>query len=93
MTRNLFDIAAIAVVHGLSHLPIIADPSQAKTMVPALSRIPTLDEFNTMQGMTGPAVKAMQVSRLPSLFKGPDVSGRDASRQPLAIPRTRPQAF
>jgi 3-deoxy-7-phosphoheptulonate synthase len=26
-TRNLFDIAAIAVVHGLSHLPIIADPS------------------------------------------------------------------
>jgi 3-deoxy-7-phosphoheptulonate synthase len=26
-TRNLFDITAIAVVHGLSHLPIIADPS------------------------------------------------------------------
>jgi 3-deoxy-7-phosphoheptulonate synthase len=26
-TRNLFDVAAIAVVHGLSHLPIVADPS------------------------------------------------------------------
>ncbi|MGE5230939.1 MAG: 3-deoxy-7-phosphoheptulonate synthase [Deltaproteobacteria bacterium] len=26
-TRNLFDLAAVAVVHGLSHLPIIADPS------------------------------------------------------------------
>jgi 3-deoxy-7-phosphoheptulonate synthase len=26
-TRNLFDLAAIAVVHGLSHLPIVADPS------------------------------------------------------------------
>lgn len=26
-TRNLFDITAIPVVHKLSHLPIIADPS------------------------------------------------------------------
>jgi len=26
-TRNLFDLAAIPAVHGLSHLPIIADPS------------------------------------------------------------------
>jgi 3-deoxy-7-phosphoheptulonate synthase len=26
-TRNVFDLAAIPVVHGLSHLPIIADPS------------------------------------------------------------------
>lgn len=26
-TRNLFDLAAIAVVHHLSHLPIVADPS------------------------------------------------------------------
>ena len=26
-TRNLFDLSAIAVVHGLSHLPIVADPS------------------------------------------------------------------
>lgn len=26
-TRNLLDLSAIAVVHGLSHLPIIADPS------------------------------------------------------------------
>jgi 3-deoxy-7-phosphoheptulonate synthase len=26
-TRNLFDLSAVAVVHGLSHLPIVADPS------------------------------------------------------------------
>ena len=26
-TRNLFDLAAVPVVHGLSHLPIVADPS------------------------------------------------------------------
>ena len=26
-TRNLFDLSAVPVVHGLSHLPIIADPS------------------------------------------------------------------
>jgi 3-deoxy-7-phosphoheptulonate synthase len=26
-TRNLVDLSAIAVVHGLSHLPIVADPS------------------------------------------------------------------
>jgi 3-deoxy-7-phosphoheptulonate synthase len=26
-TRNLFDVSAIPVVHGLSHLPIVADPS------------------------------------------------------------------
>jgi 3-deoxy-7-phosphoheptulonate synthase len=26
-TRNIFDLSAIAVVHGLSHLPILADPS------------------------------------------------------------------
>jgi 3-deoxy-7-phosphoheptulonate synthase len=26
-TRNLFDLSAIPVVHGLSHLPILADPS------------------------------------------------------------------
>ena len=26
-TRNLFDVSAIAVVHALSHLPIVADPS------------------------------------------------------------------
>ncbi len=26
-TRNVFDVTAIPVVHGLSHLPIIADPS------------------------------------------------------------------
>ncbi len=26
-TRNIFDLSAIAVVHGLSHLPIVADPS------------------------------------------------------------------
>jgi 3-deoxy-7-phosphoheptulonate synthase len=26
-TRNILDLSAVAVVHGLSHLPIIADPS------------------------------------------------------------------
>lgn len=26
-TRNLFDVSAIAVIHALSHLPIVADPS------------------------------------------------------------------
>ena len=26
-TRNLFDVSAIAVIHALSHLPILADPS------------------------------------------------------------------
>ena len=28
-TRNLFDVAAVAMVRGLSHLPIIVDPSHA----------------------------------------------------------------
>jgi 3-deoxy-7-phosphoheptulonate synthase len=28
-TRNVFDLTAVAVVHELSHLPIIADPSHA----------------------------------------------------------------
>jgi 3-deoxy-7-phosphoheptulonate synthase len=28
-TRNLYDVAAVAVVKGLSHLPIIVDPSHA----------------------------------------------------------------
>ncbi len=40
-TRNLFDLAAVAVVHGLSHLPIIADPSHAtghRDMVPPMAR-------------------------------------------------------
>jgi 3-deoxy-7-phosphoheptulonate synthase len=40
-TRNLFDVAAIAVVHGLSHLPIIADPSHGtghRDMVPPMAR-------------------------------------------------------
>jgi 3-deoxy-7-phosphoheptulonate synthase len=29
VTRNLFDVASVAVVKGLSHLPIIVDPSHA----------------------------------------------------------------
>ena len=29
LTRNLFDVAAVALVKGLSHLPIIVDPSHA----------------------------------------------------------------
>ncbi len=40
-TRNLFDLAAVAVVHGLSHLPIVADPSHGtghRDMVIPLAR-------------------------------------------------------
>ncbi|WP_146395183.1 3-deoxy-7-phosphoheptulonate synthase [Planctomycetes bacterium CA13] len=29
VTRNLFDVAAVPVIHGLSHLPVIVDPSHA----------------------------------------------------------------
>ena len=40
-TRNLFDISAVAVVHGLSHLPIVADPSHGtghRDMVTPMAR-------------------------------------------------------
>jgi 3-deoxy-7-phosphoheptulonate synthase len=40
-TRNLLDLSAIAVVHGLSHLPIIADPSHGtghRDMVTPMAR-------------------------------------------------------
>ena len=40
-TRNTMDIAAIPVVHKLSHLPIVADPSHGtgrRDMVPALAK-------------------------------------------------------
>jgi 3-deoxy-7-phosphoheptulonate synthase len=40
-TRNLLDLSAIPIVHGLSHLPIIADPSHGtgrRDMVPAMAR-------------------------------------------------------
>jgi 3-deoxy-7-phosphoheptulonate synthase len=40
-TRNTMDIAAIPVVHKLSHLPIVGDPSHGtgrRDMVPALSK-------------------------------------------------------
>ena len=39
-TRNTFDVSAIPVVKGLSHLPVIADPSHAtgkKTLVEPLA--------------------------------------------------------
>ncbi len=41
-TRNTFDVAAIALLKQISHLPIIADPSHAaghRELVPALARI------------------------------------------------------
>ncbi|MGB8260829.1 MAG: 3-deoxy-7-phosphoheptulonate synthase [Terracidiphilus sp.] len=41
-TRNTFDVAAIALLKQISHLPVIADPSHAcghRELVPALSRI------------------------------------------------------
>ena len=40
-TRNLFDLSAVPVVHGLSHLPILADPSHGtgrRTMVLPMAR-------------------------------------------------------
>ncbi|MDA1183257.1 MAG: 3-deoxy-7-phosphoheptulonate synthase [Acidobacteria bacterium] len=40
-TRNTFDISAIPVVHKLSHLPVVADPSHGagrRDMVPQLAR-------------------------------------------------------
>jgi 3-deoxy-7-phosphoheptulonate synthase len=40
--RNTFDVAAIALIKQISHLPIIADPSHAagrRELVPALARI------------------------------------------------------
>jgi 3-deoxy-7-phosphoheptulonate synthase len=40
-TRNTFDISAIPVLHTVSHLPVIADPSHAagvRQLVPALAR-------------------------------------------------------
>jgi 3-deoxy-7-phosphoheptulonate synthase len=41
-TRNTFDVAAIALLKQVSHLPVIADPSHAaghRELVPALARI------------------------------------------------------
>lgn len=40
-TRNVLDLSAIAVAHGLSHLPIVADPSHGtghRDMVPPMAR-------------------------------------------------------
>ncbi|MEO8226923.1 MAG: 3-deoxy-7-phosphoheptulonate synthase [Gemmatimonadota bacterium] len=40
-TRNLFDLSAVPVVHGLSHLPIVADPSHGtghRAMVTPMAR-------------------------------------------------------
>jgi len=41
-TRNTFDVAAIALLKNITHLPVIADPSHAaghRELVPALARI------------------------------------------------------
>ncbi len=41
-TRNTFDVAAIALLKLISHLPVIADPSHAaghRELVPALARV------------------------------------------------------
>ena len=40
-TRNTFDVSAIPVLHAVSHLPVIVDPSHAagiRELVPLLSR-------------------------------------------------------
>ena len=42
ITRNTFDVSAIALLKQISHLPVIADPSHAsgvRDLVPALARI------------------------------------------------------
>jgi 3-deoxy-7-phosphoheptulonate synthase len=41
-TRNTFDVAAIALLKQISHLPVVADPSHAagrRELVPALARV------------------------------------------------------
>ena len=41
ITRNLFDVTAVPVVHHLSHLPIVADPSHGtgrRDLVPPMAR-------------------------------------------------------
>ncbi len=41
-TRNTFDVAAIALIKQISHLPVVADPSHAagrRELVPALARV------------------------------------------------------
>jgi 3-deoxy-7-phosphoheptulonate synthase len=41
VTRNTCDIAAVPVLHELSHLPVVLDPSHAtgkRSLVPALAR-------------------------------------------------------
>ena len=46
-TRNTFDVAAIALLKQISHLPVIADPSHAaghRELVPALARIAVVAE-------------------------------------------------
>jgi 3-deoxy-7-phosphoheptulonate synthase len=46
-TRNTFDVAAIALLKQISHLPVIADPSHAagcRDLVPALARIAVVAE-------------------------------------------------
>ena len=46
-TRNTFDVAAIALLKQISHLPVIADPSHAaghRELVPALARISVVAE-------------------------------------------------
>lgn len=46
-TRNTFDVAAIALLKLVSHLPVIADPSHAcgrRELVPALARIAVATE-------------------------------------------------
>lgn len=40
-TRNTFDLSAIPVVHKISHLPVVADPSHAtgyRDQVPPMAR-------------------------------------------------------
>jgi 3-deoxy-7-phosphoheptulonate synthase len=50
-TRNTFDVAAIALLKQVSHLPVVADPSHAaghRELVPALARIAVAAEADSL---------------------------------------------
>src|SRR6476469_8988595 len=79
-TRNTCDIAAVAVLNELTHLPVILDPSHAtgkRSLVPALSRAAVaigdgaqsldLPMFRTMMHDLNPDVNIWRQSRVSEL--------------------------
>src|SRR5947207_13800000 len=53
-TRNVFDLTAILVVHKLSHLPIIADPSHGPGLHDNEIRIARPAGASRAEGIMGP---------------------------------------